>query len=240
MPRWLVIALFVVGVNFFSSWSFPSGSGGDIQLRRSRSGGQLLTSLQFVLDGGSRGHRHDERCQLRRSVFSRESHTMSVYSAPVFDAQPTSSDVHNRLSISFVAPVSHCSVCDVDEAFSDGASYTLFEACGRETCFHEVRRRRTRERRQVLLEFEALLEHLFRHIHTSVHVAKRVIRHFVTSNLLRPTSDLLWLPADVTHTTVYQGGYGNLGAIVASILLFPEARSSDYCDTLREHIVTNL
>ena len=188
------------------------------------------------------GIRHDERCQLRRSVargelFSRESHRMSVHSAPVFDAQPTSSDVYNRLSISFVALVSHCSVCDVDEAFSEGASYTIFEACGREPCFHEVRRRRTRERRQVFLELEALLDHLFRHINTSVHVAKRVIRHFVTSNPLRPTSDLLWLPSDVTHTTVYQGGYGNLGATVASILLLPEARSSD---SLREHIVTNL
>ena len=48
---------------------------------------------------------------------ARGSYTMSLHSTPVFDAQPTSSDVHNRLSITFVAPVSHCSVCDVDEAF---------------------------------------------------------------------------------------------------------------------------
>ena len=49
---------------------------------------------------------------------ARGSYTRSVPSAPVFDAQSTSSDVHNRLSITFVTPVSHCSVCDVDEAFS--------------------------------------------------------------------------------------------------------------------------
>ena len=79
--------------------------------------------LQFVLDGGLRvrGHRPDERCQLRRSVgregpLARGSYTISLHSAPVFDAQPTSPDVHNQLSITFVAPVSHCSVCDVDEA----------------------------------------------------------------------------------------------------------------------------
>ena len=58
---------------------------------------------------------------------ARESYTMSVHSAPAFDAQPTSSGVHNRLSITFVAPVSHCSVCDVDEAISEGNSYTIFE-----------------------------------------------------------------------------------------------------------------
>ena len=61
---------------------------------------------------------------------ARESYTMFVHSAPAFDAQPTSSGVHNRLSITFVAPVSHCSVCDVDEAISEGNSYTIFEVEG--------------------------------------------------------------------------------------------------------------
>ena len=30
-----------------------------------------------------------------------------------------------------MTPVSHCSVCDVDKAFSDGASDTIFEVEGR-------------------------------------------------------------------------------------------------------------
>ena len=118
---------------------------------------------------------------------ARESHTMFVHSAPAFEAQPTSSDVHNRLSITFVAPVSHCSVCDVDEAISEGGSYTIFkvgkpfltgigkptQACGREPCFHEVRRRRNARAGQIFLDVEALLVHLFRHKNTDLHVAKR-------------------------------------------------------------------
>ena len=36
----------------FPSWLFPSGSGGDLQLRRSGSGRQLQTGLQVALDGG--------------------------------------------------------------------------------------------------------------------------------------------------------------------------------------------
>ena len=58
---------------------------------------------------------------------ARESYTMSVHSTPDFDAQPTSYGVHNRLSITFVAPVSKCSVCDVDGAISEGGNYTIFE-----------------------------------------------------------------------------------------------------------------
>ena len=38
---------------------------------------------------------------------ARGSCTMSVHAAPVFDALPTSSDVHDRLSITSVVPVSH-------------------------------------------------------------------------------------------------------------------------------------
>ena len=37
---------------------------------------------------------------------------MSVYDASVFDALSTSSDVRDRLSITYVVPVLHCSVCD--------------------------------------------------------------------------------------------------------------------------------
>ena len=110
-------------------------------------------------------------------------------SAPVFDAQSTSSDVHNRLSITFVAPASHCSVCDVDEAFSDGGSYTIFGVEGRsdgnldsrvklvgvKPVFMKYAVDRMHERRQVFLEVEALLDHLFRHINTPAHVAKRVM-----------------------------------------------------------------
>ena len=59
-----------------------------------------------------------------------ELHHVSVHSAPAFDAQPTSSDVHNRLSITFVALFSHRSVCDVDEAISDCGSYIIFEVEG--------------------------------------------------------------------------------------------------------------
>ena len=50
---------------------------------------------------------------------------MSVQFAPVLDALPTSSDVHDRLSITSVAPVSLCSVCDNNEP--DGGSNTVFE-----------------------------------------------------------------------------------------------------------------
>ena len=55
-PRWLVVALFVVGVNFLSQQVVPVESRGDLQLHR------------FVLDGGLRKHRRDGRGQLRRSV----------------------------------------------------------------------------------------------------------------------------------------------------------------------------
>ena len=63
---------------------------------------------------------------------ARGSYTMSVHAAPVFDPLPTSSDVHDRLSITSVVPVSNCSVCDGDvKAFSDGGSNTVFEVDGR-------------------------------------------------------------------------------------------------------------
>ena len=69
--------------------------------------------------------------------------------------------------------------------FSVYGSCTIFEVDGR---FDAVDG--THERRQVFLEIEALLDHLFRHINTPVHMAKRVILRFVTSNPSPPTSDL--------------------------------------------------
>ena len=91
--------------------------------------------------------------------------------------------------------VSHCSVCDVDEAFSDGGSYTIFEVEGRfygnlesrvklvgvKPVFMMYSVERMHERRQVFLEVVALLDHLFRYMNMPVHVAKRVIPPFVTS-----------------------------------------------------------
>ena len=56
---------------------------------------------------------------------------MSVHAAPVFDALPTSSDAHDRLSITYVVLVLHCSVCDDVKTVSDGGSNTLFEVDGR-------------------------------------------------------------------------------------------------------------
>ena len=110
-----------------------------------------------------------------------------MHSAPFFDAEPTSSNAHNRLSITFVAPVSHCSVCDVDEAYSDCGSYTIFEVDGRFVGNLESRVKLvgvkpvstkhavdgTHERRKVFLEVEALLDHLFRHINTPMYMWPR-------------------------------------------------------------------
>ena len=39
---------------------------------------------------------------------ARGSYTISVHAAPVFDALPTSSVVHDRLSLTSVVPVVHC------------------------------------------------------------------------------------------------------------------------------------
>ena len=68
--------------------------------------------------------------------------------------------------------VSHRSVCDVDEAFSDGGSYTIFEVEGRfcgnlesrvklvgvKPVFMMYSVERMHERRQVFLEVVALLD----------------------------------------------------------------------------------
>ena len=58
-------------------------------------------------------------------------------------------------------------------------------------CKQMSRGRRFDVRLQTFLEVDALLDHLFRHG-----------RRFVTSNPLRITSDLLWLPSYVKLTTV--------------------------------------
>ena len=102
-PRWFVVALFVVGVDFLSGWLFPSGT-------------TPFDDYKGIVT--MNGVSNDVPWSAEKSL-SRGSYTRSVPSAPVFDARSTSSDVHNQLCIMFVTPVSHCSVCDVDEAFSD-------------------------------------------------------------------------------------------------------------------------
>ena len=169
---------------------------------------RLPSTPQFVLDNDNKsivtinGVSYDIPWNTEKPL-ARGSCTRSVPSAPVFDAQSTSSDVHNRLCITFVTPVSHCSVCDVDEAFSDGGSYTIFEVEGRfdgnlesrvklvgvKLVFMKYAVERMHERRQVFLEVVALLDHLFRHINMPVHVAKRVILLLSLQTLHLPVSD---------------------------------------------------
>ena len=52
--------VFVFGVYFLSQLVVSVRSGCDLQLRRNRSGGSFKRFLQVALDGGYRGHRHDE------------------------------------------------------------------------------------------------------------------------------------------------------------------------------------
>ena len=123
------------------------------------------------------------------------------------------------------------------------------QACGREqflpkpTCFHEVRRRRSARAETSILEVEALLDHLFRHNNTPVHVAKRLIPRFVTSNPSPSNIDLLWMPSEVERTTAKR----ILAVTAISVRRLQrfcctsEARSSGvnakYSGTLREHMV---
>ena len=95
-----------------------------------------------------------------------------------------------------MVPVSHCSVCDNDvKAFSDGGSNTVFEVDGRflqksgkpsQACGREQFLRNPpvfmKYAIDGTLEVEALLDHLFRQNNTPMHVAKRLIPRFVTSN----------------------------------------------------------
>ena len=74
------------------------------------------------------------------------------------------------------------------------------------------------EQRQAFLEVDTLLDHLFRHA-----------RRFVTSNPLPSYIQSVVVAFRCeTHTTgkSNSGGYSNLGAMVATILLLPEARFS--------------
>ena len=109
---------------------------------------------------------------------ARGSYTMSVHAAPVFDALPTSSDAHDRLSITYVVLVLHCSVCDDVKTVSDGGN-TVFEVDGRFLQILEYRVKLAgvnssfrkppvflkyavsgaHERRQAFLEIEVLLDH---------------------------------------------------------------------------------
>ena len=159
-----------------------------------------------------------------------------------------------RLSVTFVTPVSHCSVCDVDEAFSGSGSYTIFEVDGRFDGNLESRIRlvgvkpvfmkyavdKKHERRQVFLEFETLLDHLFRHMNTPAHVAKRGLLLLSLQTLQLPTFNLWWMPPKVEYDgKTYYGSLNDLGAMAS--LLHPEAKSSDvnakYSGTLREPVV---
>ena len=118
---------------------------------------------------------------------------MYVHAAPVFDALPTLSEVHDRFSITYVMLVLHCSVCDDVKTVSDGGSNTLFEVGGRflqileyrvkladvnsssrnSSVFMHYAVEESHERGQAFLEVDTLLDHLFRHL-----------RRVVTSNPL--------------------------------------------------------
>ena len=99
-----------------------------------------------------------------------------------------------QLSITYVTLVSHCSVRDVDEAFSESGSYTIFEV--------------DRRLRQVFLEFGTLLDHLLRHINMPAHVAKRGLLPFVTSN---PSASYIQSVVDASQRGVrWQNGFWQL------------------------------
>ena len=179
---------------------------------------RLPSTTPFVLDSDYKGIvtmngiSYDVPWGAERPL-ARESYTRSVPSAPVFDAQSTSSDVNNRLSIPFVTPFSHCSVCDVDEAFPFfyGNLESQVKLVSVKPVFMKYAVDRMHERRQVFLEVVALLDHLFCHLNMPAHVAKRVIPPVVTSN---PSPSYIRSVAN-----------GDLGAMASP--LHPEARSSD-------------
>ena len=84
----------------------------------------------------------------------------------------------------------------------DGRFYSNLENCIKlagvnssfrnSSVFRQYAVDKSHERKQAFLEVDALLDHLFCHV-----------RRFVTSNPLRPTSGLMWLPSDVKRTMVY-------------------------------------
>ena len=169
--------------------------------------------------------------------------TVRVRTPPAFDALPLSSDVHDRLKVAAVPPFSDCAVCDgAVKTFSEDGGNTVFEVDGR---FYRNLESRVmlagvnnsfrnplvfmkhavdgaHERRQAFLEVDALLDH-FGHNNTPVHVAKRLIPRFATSN---PSPAHIRAVGDAFRSgtydgKTYSGSYGDLGAKVAAILLHP-------------------
>eukprot|EP00931_Biecheleriopsis_adriatica_P030525 TRINITY_DN1799_c0_g1_i2.p1 TRINITY_DN1799_c0_g1~~TRINITY_DN1799_c0_g1_i2.p1 ORF type:complete len:1902 (+),score=314.24 TRINITY_DN1799_c0_g1_i2:62-5767(+) len=80
--------------------------------------------------------------------------------------------------------------------------------------------------RASLTEVEALLDHLFYHPNTPAFIGKKLIQRFVTSN---PTPSYVEAVARAFQSgqhagVAYSGKYGDLGALLAAILLHDEAR----------------
>ena len=81
--------------------------------------------------------------------------------------------------------------------------------------------------RDALYETEALLDHLFRHRNVGPFIAYRLAQHLVTSN---PSPRYLATATAAFHTGAYggtnfSGAYGDVGALVAALVLDREARS---------------
>jgi cullin-associated NEDD8-dissociated protein 1 len=82
--------------------------------------------------------------------------------------------------------------------------------------------------RDAAYETEALLDHLFHHHNTAPFLAHRVIQRMVTSN---PSPRYVRAVVDAFSSgqyggTTYSGQYGDLGAMLAAVLLDREARSA--------------
>ena len=130
---------------------------------------------------------------------------------------------------------------EVDCRF-DGNLVSQVSLVGVKTCFHEVRRRRNaRVESTYLLEIEAMLDHLFRHINTPAHMAKRgnsSFCHFKPFAFLHPICGG-GLPKWSVRRQNVSGSHGDLSTL--AFWLHPEARSYDanekYSGTLREPMV---
>ena len=163
----------------FPSWLFPSGSGGDLQSSK------RVCRLHFTVDDKDTVTTNGV-CYVvpwgARNACSWQ--LLHVYArCAKLECLPTSSDVHDRLSITSVVPFSHCSVCDggCDGVFGWWKQHSLrggwlfflrksglpSHACGREqfllkpTCFHEVRRRRSVRAKTSMSQGVVLLDHWF-------------------------------------------------------------------------------
>ena len=123
---------------------------------------------------------------------------MSLHAATVFEALPTSSVVHDELSITFVMLVLHCSVYNDVKTVSNGARNTLFEMDGfflqileyrvklasmnsssrNSSVFMQDSVVESKKRRQVfLLEVNAFLDRLFRHVRQFCHFKPFDVQH---------------------------------------------------------------